>query len=257
MIANYHTHTWRCHHATGTEREYVEQAIGLGLKILGFSDHTPYIFDGDYYSTFRMTMNQVEDYAATVLDLKREYSRDIEIHLGLEAEYYPRQFPKLLRALEGIPFEYFLLGQHFTGGEPEGVYSGSATKDPEILRTYCRETTEALETGRFTYFAHPDLLNFIGDEALYEQEVRKLCRRANQLGIPLELNFLGLHQGRHYPNRRFWRIAGEEGCRVVYGFDAHAVTEFDRPLVLREAERWTKDFGLKVLETVPLRDPLK
>ena len=27
MIANYHTHTWRCKHAVGTEREYVEQAI--------------------------------------------------------------------------------------------------------------------------------------------------------------------------------------------------------------------------------------
>lgn len=41
MIANYHTHTWRCNHAVGTEREYVERAIEGGLKILGFSDHTP------------------------------------------------------------------------------------------------------------------------------------------------------------------------------------------------------------------------
>ena len=38
MIANYHTHTWRCRHADGTEREYVERAIEGGLKILGFSD---------------------------------------------------------------------------------------------------------------------------------------------------------------------------------------------------------------------------
>mgnify|MGYP002536991270 CR=1 FL=1 len=28
MIANYHTHTWRCMHASGTEREYVEKACG-------------------------------------------------------------------------------------------------------------------------------------------------------------------------------------------------------------------------------------
>ena len=27
MRANYHTHTKRCHHAYGTEREYVEKAI--------------------------------------------------------------------------------------------------------------------------------------------------------------------------------------------------------------------------------------
>lgn len=36
MIANYHTHTWRCRHADGTEREYVERTIEGGLKILGF-----------------------------------------------------------------------------------------------------------------------------------------------------------------------------------------------------------------------------
>ena len=31
MIANYHTHTWRCRHADGTEREYVETAIEAGI----------------------------------------------------------------------------------------------------------------------------------------------------------------------------------------------------------------------------------
>ena len=41
MYANYHTHTWRCNHARGTERDYIEQAIASGVKILGFSDHTP------------------------------------------------------------------------------------------------------------------------------------------------------------------------------------------------------------------------
>ena len=31
MIANYHTHTWRCHHAGGTERQYIESAIAAGI----------------------------------------------------------------------------------------------------------------------------------------------------------------------------------------------------------------------------------
>ena len=41
MLANYHTHTWRCNHARGSEREYVEQALTTGIRVLGFSDHTP------------------------------------------------------------------------------------------------------------------------------------------------------------------------------------------------------------------------
>ena len=39
MIANYHTHTQRCRHATGTARDYVLAAIEGGLKELGFSDN--------------------------------------------------------------------------------------------------------------------------------------------------------------------------------------------------------------------------
>lgn len=69
MIANYHTHTWRCRHADGTEREYVERAIEGGLKILGFSDHSPYPFPEGYDSGMRMRLDQVEGYVDTVLAL--------------------------------------------------------------------------------------------------------------------------------------------------------------------------------------------
>ncbi len=44
MEKNYHTHTPRCGHAWGTEREYVHRALELGMKVLGFSDHTPQDF---------------------------------------------------------------------------------------------------------------------------------------------------------------------------------------------------------------------
>ena len=95
MIANYHTHTWRCNHARGTEREMVEKAIQGGVKILGFSDHNPYLFDGSYYSNFRMRPELLEDYVRAVESLRDEYRKDIEIHLGLEVEYYPRLFERL------------------------------------------------------------------------------------------------------------------------------------------------------------------
>ena len=42
MFANYHTHTARCRHAAGADREYVRSAIDSGVKILGFSDHAPF-----------------------------------------------------------------------------------------------------------------------------------------------------------------------------------------------------------------------
>ena len=92
MIANYHTHTWRCNHATGTERQYVENALTAGLQILGFSDHSPYFFPGDYYSDYRMYVHQTEEYFRTMTDLKAEYAGQIDLHIGVEAEYYPLHF---------------------------------------------------------------------------------------------------------------------------------------------------------------------
>lgn len=255
MIANYHTHTVRCNHASGTEREYVERAIAGGLKILGFSDHTPYPFPDGYRSGIRMRLHEMDNYVNTVLDLKKEYQSDIEIHLGVEVEYYPRFFGDFLDFMKDYPVEYFLHAQHYTGDELEGVYSGKATEDPAILKKYCDQVIEAINTGRFTYLAHPDLINFVGDAALYEQQLRRVCREAKQHSLPMEINFLGLYEGRHYPNEQLWKIVGEEGNQVIFGADAHQKEAVWRPEVEKKALELVERYGLKLVETVELVKP--
>ena len=39
MRCNYHTHTYRCHHAKGEDEDFVLRAIDAGMTELGFSDH--------------------------------------------------------------------------------------------------------------------------------------------------------------------------------------------------------------------------
>ncbi|MEI8259822.1 MAG: PHP domain-containing protein, partial [Deltaproteobacteria bacterium] len=41
LPADYHTHTPLCRHATGEPTELAAQAVRLGLKEIGFSDHAP------------------------------------------------------------------------------------------------------------------------------------------------------------------------------------------------------------------------
>ena len=258
MKANYHTHTKRCGHASGEEREYVENAIKGGLKILGFSDHTPYPFGGGYRSGIRMGMEELEGYVDTVLSLKKEYQADIEIHLGLEVEYYPALFEQLRKAVREYPIEYFLLAQHFLDNEADtGIYSGAPTADEEVLSQYCSQVIQGMETGAFTYLAHPDLIRFTGNKAAYDKQMRRLCRRARELGIPLEINFLGLMDNRHYPREDFWRIAGEEGCMAVFGADAHAPQNVWRADTLAMARELAEKYSLEVLETVEFRNPLE
>lgn len=257
MIANYHTHTWRCMHAVGTEREYVEAAIKGGLKILGFSDHTPMPYADGFVSTVKMLPSQLEDYVDTVLGLKEEYKKDIEIHLGLEVEYYPAYFENMLKITGQYPIEYFLLGQHFLGNEINDLYSGAPTNDIETLKRYCRQSQEALRTGCFTYFAHPDLINFKGEKAVYQKEIRMLCETAKELEIPLEINFLGISNKRNYPNPDFWEVAGEVGNQVVFGSDAHEPETVWNPQALAAAEKIVKTYGLTRLETVSFRRPMR
>ena len=62
MIANYHTHTYRCGHAVGEDREYVETAIARGLKTLGFSEHIPMPFPDGHEARFRMPFRLLDDW---------------------------------------------------------------------------------------------------------------------------------------------------------------------------------------------------
>lgn len=244
MIANYHTHTWRCRHASGTEREYVEKAIEAGLKILGFSDHTPQLYPGGFVCPVKMLPSELEGYVDTILDLKREYKDDIEIHLGLEVEYLYTLWEPLLKLLEPYPIEYMILGQHYLGNGVNAPFTGERTNSADYLRRYCAQTREALETGKFLYFAHPDVVWFTGAEEIYEEEMTRLCRFCKKIDIPLEINLLGLREDRNYPSERFWKIAAREGNSVIYGSDAHRADHVYSAEVIAKADRFLEKCGI-------------
>ena len=257
MTANYHTHTTRCNHAEGTEREYIEQALARRLDILGFSDHTPQMYDGDYYSRFRMRPEELADYVSTLQSLRREYAGRIDLYIGLEAEYYPRYFDRLLRLIEPFHLDYLILGQHFLDNEDDGeIASPRPTEDEGRLEKYVKQTIEALETGKYSCFAHPDILHFTGDAKIFRKWYEKLCLRAKELGVPLEMNLLGFSTGRHYPSEAFFRIVAEVGNPVILGCDAHDPGRVAKPQEIENALAFLHRCGIQqVLERLELKKP--
>ncbi len=241
MTANYHTHTLRCRHADGTEEDYVRTAIGEGYEILGFADHSPQIFRyRKEYSGFRMYPEELEGYVSTLSGLREKYADSLRIRIGLEAEYYPYTFSELMESFARAGVEYLIMGQHFIGEEE--VYSGSGIDDPvrdeERLHRYTEQVLEGLRTGYFLYLAHPDVIRFDGDDDTYRRYMLPFCQELVKLDIPVEVNFLGISGHRHYPSERFFRIAKEAGCRVVFGVDAHNA----QALALRETEAEARAF---------------
>ena len=221
LMANYHTHTKRCMHAGGADREYVEAAIEAGFKILGFSDHTPQAYT-DFVSCMRMTMSQLEEYVDSVLALKKEYQNDIKILLGLETEYFPSLFDALIREADNYPFDYMIMGQHWLYRESKETVSTKARTDEEFLKNYVEQVLEGMRTGCFSYLAHPDVVNYVGDVAIYKKHMTRLAKEMKEMRIPLEINALGFIDNRFYPNKAFLEVVSEVGNDCVIGVDAHA-----------------------------------
>lgn len=224
MLYNLHTHTVRCHHASGTDREYVEAAIQAGMTTLGFADHCPQLFpaETDYYSTFRMRPEEAFEYVESIRRLKREYENDIEILVGFETEYYPRIFDAFCRLIEPLNLDYLIMGQHFLDNEFDTPAVRLNDPGAEVIDKYISQTLEGLRTGRFTYIAHPDILGCpSGNRAYYRARMKGFCTELKALGIPVEYNLLGRKNRRWYPGEEFWNIVAEVGNQVVIGYDAH------------------------------------
>jgi len=257
MISNYHTHTALCRHASGSEEEYVEAAISRGLKLLGFSDHTPQIYDG-FVSKIRMTPDEVRKYFETAKRLKSKYKGKIELLFGFETEYFPATSEVLFELYSKYPVDYIILGQHYYNGRGEIEHSSvfSPSSDPEKFKKYMSLVTEAINTGAFSAVAHPDVYNFTGNASLYEEECEKFIKEAKRLGIPLELNLLGLRAGRHYPNPEFWKIVGRVGAPVILGCDAHAPKDVAAIENVAEGLAFAKKYGIQPLDRLVLRKPI-
>lgn len=224
-----HLHTWRCQHASGDTVDYVAAAVAGGCQVVGMSDHMPQP-DGRW-EDHRMAMDQLADYVASV-DAARRAHPTATVLLGMECEYAPDTEDFQRSLLEQQGFDYLILGQHFTpvGGDWESSFT--ALVDAPSLRAYARTCIQGMETGLYSFLAHPDIFGCCGTAWGPDQEAcaEELCAAAAALDLPLELNGYGLRKpsvttpdGRRpmYPWPPFWAVAARHGCRVVLSSDAH------------------------------------
>jgi len=248
MNYNYHTHTYRCGHAAGSDEDYIIYAVNHGIKFLGFSDHAPFVCDDGFESNYRIPMEQAENYVKDIKVLKEKYKDKIDIKIGFEMEYYPKDFEKMLKSAIDLGADYLILGEHFTENEHQGGrHSLRPTEDIKDLKEYVSCVVSAIKTGAFTYVAHPDLVNFLGDMADYKKEIKKICEASKEYNIPMEINFLGIRENRNYPNSAFWEVAGEVQCPVTFGCDAHSPEHaFDKES-LEKAREMVEQYGLNYI----------
>lgn len=256
MNYNYHTHTARCFHAKGTDEEYVISAIEAGYEEIGFADHCPWNFDGDFVSGMRMHKDEFPSYCESVKGLKEKYKDKISIKLGLECEYFPKYFPWLRKKLEEYGVDYIILGHHFSGDEIGGKYNGALRSQSE-LEIYKNDIISALDENIFSYIAHPDIFmrGYDSFDIKCEEISRAIIEKAVEKKVPLEYNLLGLSHGINdrkpgYPHPSFWKIAAEYKPLTVIGIDAHHPDAYKEKAIYEKAVSDLKNLGLEITDKI-------
>ena len=130
------------------------------------------------------------------------------------------------------------------------------TENEQDLIDYAELTIEGMKTGLFSYLAHPDLINFVGDDNIFQMHMRPVIQTAMELNIPLEINMLGFMTGRNYPCYRFFSLASAMGADFVIGCDAHNPAHIMQPEDLPGFADFLKNnnikFGDNVIELRPV-----
>jgi len=224
----FHVHTYRCGHAENIPDEaYVKKAIELGVKSIWFTDHAP--FPNNPFGA-RMQYSQLEEYIQTLSELKKKYS-EINIHIGLETEYFP-SYDKTgyYQYLRSIPeLEMLLLGQHMAEiSDNPPAYSFSLDTEQlykEEYRLLGNAVIQGIKTGYFDAVAHPDRIFRRCTE--WNQEMQdlamKIIRTAVSLHIPLERNLASFENPKYF-RQEFWNSVPEEAEQLI-GLDAHSLRE--------------------------------
>ena len=222
----FHVHTYRCGHAENvSDEEYIKKAMQLSAKDIWFTDHSP--FPGDPFGN-RMKYGQLDEYISTLSSLKSKYKDIINVHIGLEIEYFPsfEEYYKNLLSDERI--ELLLLGQHIYELS-EGTYNFSLPREEKEeyeMEGITDAMVRGMETGYFSVCAHPDRV-FRYRKTWGDSErkcAEKIIRAAYRNDVILEKNIALQREGLY--REEFWHMT-DHTKPVVIGVDAHSVNEVD------------------------------
>ncbi|WP_422658229.1 histidinol-phosphatase [Paenibacillus sp. EC2-1] len=232
MKFDLHTHHYRCGHADGNIREYIEAGINAGLKVIGISDHTPYFGSQEEQPFPYIAMGKAElaKYVEEVLQLKREYEGKIDVLLGIESDFFPEHTEIYRQTLSLYPFDYIIGSVHQVSGV--SIFNKNRWRDLTLdqkiteKENYFALIRDSARSGMFQILGHidamkgnyPSFTDIVTEEAL--DETLKVIA---DCGVAIEINTSGKTKlsGGWYPSNAILERARYHGVEVTFGSDAH------------------------------------
>lgn len=237
ILADLHTHTRLCNHASGEPEEYLRAAAGKGLTYYGISDHLP--SPRGYDALYRMKPEEFPVYRETVRRMRecgRQYG--VEVLYAAEYDYVPGRMDEVMHFIENEPFDYLIGSVHYTEGlgfdDPDNIERVKSYGINRLWEVYINCVCEFLSGWKFQILGHcdlPKLFGFRHDDPLFiSRSMRNIFELCREKDVMIEINTAGLRKpvAEIYPSEELLKTAFECGVRLTFGSDAHKPSDVAR-----------------------------
>jgi histidinol-phosphatase (PHP family) len=265
-----HTHTPFCKHGSSTPLElYAERAVELGFTRYSLTEHPPlphsWINDPSLMKQLAMDWSELPLYLDNAWELKRRYSDQIEITVGLELDYLfgKTDFTSELVSACGQKLEDAIVSVHYLPGVG-GIRSIDYTPDDfkegllthygsmeRIIDTYYDHVELAIEYAMTlpmrTRIGHLNLIEKFRqvlpdmDDSQLMERLRRIIDKLANSDVGLDVNMAGLRIGtcgKPYVPPWFLQECRKRNIVCVYGSDAHKLEDVGFAWDLFEQGKW-------------------
>lgn len=250
IIGDYHMHTPLCGHAVGLPSEYAVQAIKVGLKEIGFSDHAPLVSHSDPKIT--MNFEQLPFYYKLIEDVQKQYAKKLYVKIGIEADFVPGCEEKTKAILDNYPYDFVIGSVHFIRrwGFDDPAERGNWSKNDvnQVYRGYYELLRQSAQSKLFDVMGHVDLVKKFGSRPTEDmsEEIEKTAEIFKEAGMAIEINTSGLRKPvkEIYPSLWNLKIYCKAGVPLTFGSDAHdpedVGRDFDKGIAFAKASGYKK-----------------
>ena len=270
QLFNLHTHSIFSD-GKSTPEDVVLEAINQGLKVLGFSDHSPVPFE----NSFAIKNNEVNNYITTIKSLKEKYKDQIDIYCSMEMDFIPGIVKDFKKTKEELNLDYMIGSVHLVGNNIDRLWFIDGSKaetydeglfnyyDGDIkkgVKAFFHQYNEMIETEEFDIVGHFDKIKmhnrgryFSENDKWYRDYLMETLTLIKEKSLIVEVNTRGIYKKRSddfYPSAWLFPIMREMNIPVVISSDSHKAEELT--LCFKEAEEALRASGYK--ETVCYAD---
>jgi histidinol-phosphatase (PHP family) len=261
---NFHTHTHYCDGSSAPEA-YILHALDTGMQSVGFSGHAPVPFKNSFAIA---NHGKLKEYCHETKALSEKYRGQIDVYLGLEADFIPGKSSAFSDFSEQYPLDYMIGAVHlvldnnnalwFIDG-PErkfwlkGLEEGFGGDIRKAVKAYYRQLNRMIETQDFDIVAHLDKVKmhnrnefFREEEAWYRSLLLETLEVIRQQGCIVEINTRGLYKNRsddYFPGSMVIREMQRMNIPVTISTDAHRPQEM--ALLVNDAEELLIESGYR------------